>query len=84
MIAGACLVLAVGAYGLSDPKPVPVEAALQVSPAYQDVPQQSVMPEIAQSPGTVCETPNGSVCTVAPQPINSRCQCSGGYGRIVR
>jgi hypothetical protein len=43
-----------------------------------------VMPEYAQAPGTICETPNGKVCTVAPAPINSRCQCSGTYGRIVR
>lgn len=38
---------------------------------------------VQQSTGTICETPAGS-CRVRPLPINSRCQCGGTTGTIVR
>lgn len=34
--------------------------------------------------GRVCETPSGTVCTVKADSINSRCECDGSVGRIVR
>ena len=84
ILAGTCLALAAGAYGVSERKPEATDAAYQTEMNVAPAPMQSVMPEYAQAPGTVCETPNGSVCTVPPAPINSRCQCSGSYGVIVR
>jgi len=34
--------------------------------------------------GRVCETPSGTVCKVKADTINSRCECDGSVGRIVR
>jgi hypothetical protein len=61
------------------PAPVVRQSA---DPAHVDSPTRGL--QLSQQYGTVCQTPQGSVCTVAPQPINSSCQCGGTYGLIVR
>lgn len=84
--------VAAGVYGVAErheagsmAPPEPASAVLPAAyPVDRPAPQQSLDPQLAQPRGTVCETPDGRICTVAPQPLNSRCQCGQSYGRIVR
>lgn len=62
----------------------PAQVVLRQSeaPAYSQAPD--LRQRLAQQFGTVCQTPQGAVCTIAPQPINSRCVCGQDYGVVVR
>ena len=85
MTFGGCAVLAAGAFAFSEKDPATrgqVPTVQSVAPAYPE--RAGVRLRLAQQYGTVCQTPQGSVCTVAPQPMNSRCECSGTFGLIVR
>jgi hypothetical protein len=85
MALGGSAALVVGVLAIADMGPeAPTPAALpqSIAPGYVE----SVEPRLrlAQQYGTVCQTPQGSVCTVAPQAMNSRCECGGTFGLIVR
>jgi hypothetical protein len=70
--------------GLGFPFPSARPAAVATPAPDRPAPEASPLERLAQQLGTVCQTPQGIVCTVAPQPVNSRCDCQGSYGIVVR
>jgi hypothetical protein len=93
MTLGGCVALAVSVLAFvelgpegSAPPPLRQSAATGFLPSAAPAtsPGEGARLRLAQQYGTVCQTPQGSVCTVAPQPINSSCLCGGSYGLIVR
>lgn len=93
MTLGGCAALAVGVLAIGIDQQGAPEAGTHVQPEAAS-PLQSTVPEhpwpspslrLAQPQyGTVCQTPGGNICTVNPVPINSRCDCGGTYGVVVR
>ena len=92
MALGGCAVFAVSAFMFDwtgADEAVPVRVTRSAASTMPGAALGANLPErigelLAQQYGTVCQTPEGSICTVAPQAINSRCQCGQTYGLIVR
>jgi hypothetical protein len=85
MTLGGCAALVLSVFAITELGPEPAARAplrQSVIPGHEESAEPRL--RLAQQYGTVCQTPQGSVCTVAPQPINSRCECGGTYGLIVR
>lgn len=85
MTLGGCAALAAGVLVFADFEtegPAPAALRQSAAPNYSQPAEPRL--RLAQQYGTVCQTPQGAVCTVAPAPMNSRCDCGGTFGLIVR